>query len=75
MAEPGGGAVAAVITAAIEHSEEWGRVWFGLLFWGSVFNAIALEVVPDATTAARVVASFGAGLAIGVVGKLRGRWL
>ena len=25
------------------HIANWNMVWFGLIFWGSVFNAIAIQ--------------------------------
>jgi len=25
-----------------QHLEQWGLVWFGLLFWGSIFGAILM---------------------------------
>ena len=29
-----------IITLFFEHITTWGLVWFGLIFWGSIFNAI-----------------------------------
>ena len=29
-------ALARMIGGLIQHSETWGKVWFGLVFWGSV---------------------------------------
>jgi len=46
-------------------------VWFGLIFWGSVFNAIAIQF--------EVILSsliwYLCGLAIGLIAKIRGTWL
>ena len=27
-----------------QHLEQWGLVWFGLLFWGSIFGAVLMYV-------------------------------
>jgi len=46
-------------------------VWFGLIFWGSVFNAIAIQF--------EVMFSsfiwYLSGLALGLIAKIRGSWL
>ena len=53
------------------HISKWNMVWFGLIFWGSVFNAIAiqLEVMLDS------LIWYLCGLAIGLIAKIRGTWL
>lgn len=38
-----------IFTKAIEHSENWGKVWFGLIFIGSILNATAVKFFPDST--------------------------
>ena len=63
------------IGAGIAHSEEWGMLWFGLIFWGSVINAIALSFLSTADPALVAWASYATGLAIGAFAKARGRWL
>ena len=63
------------IGAAIDHSQSWGMLWFGLVFWGSVINAIALQVLPTAAPALVAWASYATGLAIGAFAKARGGWL
>ena len=63
------------VTALIQHSERWGKLWFGLLFWGSVLFAAAQRVWPEGSGAALAIASFGIGLAIGAVAHARGKWL
>ena len=27
-----------------QHLQQWGLVWFGLLFWGSIFGAVLMYV-------------------------------
>ena len=68
-------AVARVLAALIGHSERWGKLWFGLLFWGSVLFAVARQVWPDSSDTVLGVASFAVGLAIGAIAHVRGKWL
>ena len=63
------------ITKAIAHSETWGKVWFGLIFLGSVFNALLIEFNADIGNFTRISLAFGIGLALGIVAHLRGRWV
>lgn len=53
------------------HIANWNMVWFGLIFWGSVFNAIAnnyeLTLNP--------ILWYVCGLLLGSVAKIRGTWL
>ena len=63
------------VLAAIDHSERWGVVWFGLIFWGSVLNALGPQLLPGVPDTPRSVGLFAVGLAVGLVAKLRGRWL
>ncbi len=63
------------IGAGIAHSEEWGMIWFGLIFWGSVINAISLNILPAADQILVAWASYATGLAIGAFAKVRGHWI
>ena len=63
------------VTAALEHSETWGMVWFGLLFWGSVLFAVAQQTFADASPWTVGWAAYATGLAAGLVAKVRGGWL
>lgn len=74
-AEPTPGGVARALTAVIEHTQTWGMVWFGLIFWGNVLNAIGTEVWPDADSLVVAAGAAVVGLATGVVAKVRGRWI
>ena len=53
------------------HISNWNMVWFGLIFWGSVFNAIAIQF--------EVMFSsfiwYLSGLALGLIAKIRVSWL
>ena len=63
------------IGAGIAHSQQWGMLWFGLIFWGSVINVIALNTLTGAEPALVAWASYATGLAFGAFAKARGRWL
>tara|TARA_B100001063_G_scaffold49211_1_gene43147 strand:- start:152 stop:352 length:201 start_codon:yes stop_codon:yes gene_type:complete len=58
-------------TILSNHISKWNMVWFGLIFWGSVFNAIAIQL--------EVMLSpliwYLCGLALGLIAKIRGTWL
>ena len=58
-------------TILSNHISKWNMVWFGLIFWGSVFNAIAIqfEVMLSA------LIWYLCGLALGLIAKIRGTWL
>lgn len=69
------GVVERVLVAAIEHSENWGKVWFGLIFWGSVLFAVAQRIWPDGNGVVMLGASLAIGLATGIAAHVRGYWL
>ncbi len=64
-----------LIAKAIEHSENWGMVWFGLIFWGSVLNALIPLYLPTLANSVGTLSAFALGLALGVTAKIRGGWL
>jgi hypothetical protein len=53
-----------------QHLDQWSLVWFGLLFWGSIFGAVLMYVF-DANL---LISSVGylLGLAFGAVAKNKG---
>ncbi len=57
------------------HIDKWRKVWFGLIFWGSIFNAVApnIEILENQPYLAFLC--FGAGFLMGLVAKIRGTWL
>lgn len=63
------------LEAGFTHSETWGMVWFGLIFWGSVINAIAQQLLPGTDTMLIAWAAYATGFGIGAFAKARGRWL
>tara|TARA_B100000686_G_scaffold353219_1_gene457933 strand:- start:1491 stop:1730 length:240 start_codon:yes stop_codon:yes gene_type:complete len=67
--------IARVIGGLIAHSEAWGKIWFGLFFWGAVLFAISQRVWPDTNNTALLAGSLLIGLASGVAAHIRGYWL
>ena len=56
---------------ALNHITKWEMVWFGLIFWGSVFNAIAIRYQFNDIT----IYCYILGLCLGFIAKIRGTWL
>ena len=63
------------LAAAIQHSNTWGPVWFGLIFIGSVLNAVGSDLWPDVHNLTLAAVSGAVGLGAGLVAKRRGVWL
>ena len=53
------------------HIANWNMVWFCLIFWGSVFNAIAIQFEVMLSSAIWYLC----GAVLGVIAKIRGTWL
>ena len=53
------------------HISNWNMVWFGLIFWGSVFNAIAINY----ELTLNPMHWYAFGLLLGSLAKIRGTWL
>ncbi|MEM9201824.1 MAG: hypothetical protein AAGC53_09190 [Actinomycetota bacterium] len=64
-----------LLDAGLAHVDEWGSVWFGAIFWGSILVAAGRELVPNAAVllVAAISAAIGAGA--GLVARRRGYWL
>jgi hypothetical protein len=58
-------------TILSNHISKWNMVWFGLIFWGSVFNAIAIQFEVMLSS----LIWYSCGLALGLIAKIRGTWL
>ena len=63
------------LKAWLEHCGEWGNVWFGTLFWGSILGAGFLQVFPTSDGPTVYLISAACGATLGLVAKLRGRWV
>ena len=58
-----------------DHIDSWRKFWFGLIFLGSIFNAIAEKSNYFESTPNITVLAFALGGLIGLIAKLRGAWL
>ena len=67
--------LARIIGVLIQHSETWGKIWFGLIFWGSVFFAVSTRFWPDTNDIILLSASLIIGLTAGIYAHIRGYWL
>ncbi len=57
------------------HIQDWGKAWFGLIFWGSIFNEL-LSFNPFQAMDINVnIFPYLLGLILGLVAKFRGRWV
>ena len=64
-----------IIAGLVEHSQTWGKVWFGLIFWGCVLFALSKKVWPEANSALLLAISLIFGLTSGIYAHIRGYWL
>ena len=53
----------------------YNKIWFGLIFIGSVLNAVSQELVVLNEIPYLSSISFLLGLVIGLVAHIRGKWL
>ena len=51
------------------------KIWFGIIFIGSVLNAVSQELVVLNQVPYITLISFLSGFAIGIVAHIRGKWL
>ena len=58
-------------TIISNHISNLNMVWFGLIFWGSILNAIAANY----ETTLSPILWYACGLLLGTVAKIRGTWL
>jgi len=59
----------------LNHISNWGKVWFGFIFLGSVFNATFEKISLLSDVPYISVFAFGSGGLIGFLAKMRGAWL
>ena len=57
------------------HIENWKKFWFGLIFFGCIFIALADKSTYLSTMTIISLIAFGLGAFIGLVAKYRGEWL
>ncbi len=65
----------AVIEKILDHIANWGKFWFGLIFLGSIFNAIFEKSSLFNDSFNISILSFVLGGLIGLIAKFRGAWL
>ena len=53
----------------------YNKIWFGLIFIGSVLNAVSQELVVLNEVPYLSLISFLSGFVIGLVAHIRGKWL
>ena len=58
-----------------DHISNWNKVWFGLVFIGSVINAVLKKFNLVGDSPYVLVFAYVAGALIGLVAKIRGAWL
>ncbi|EKO36893.1 hypothetical protein B273_1037 [SAR86 cluster bacterium SAR86E] len=64
-----------LIEKILNHISNWGKVWFGLIFLGSIFNATFEKISLLSDMPYISVFAFGSGALIGFLAKMRGAWL
>ena len=64
-----------LIEKILNHISNWGKFWFGLIFLGSIFNAILEKFTSLSGTSDTWILAFGLGALIGLIAKVRGAWL
>ena len=67
--------VARVIGVIVQHDQTWGKVWFGLIFWGCVLYAVSQRIWPETNNALLLTVSMVLGLTSGIYAHIRGYWL
>ena len=66
---------ARIIGGLVQHAQIWGKVWFGLIFWGCVLYAVSQRIWPEADNALLLVVCLILGLFSGIYAHIRGYWL
>jgi hypothetical protein len=59
----------------LEKILEYNKAWFGLIFIGSVLNAVSQKIVVLNEVPYLTSISFLLGFVIGLVAHIRGKWL
>jgi hypothetical protein len=59
----------------LETNLAYNKIWFGLIFIGSVLNAVSQEIVVLNEVPYLSSISFLLGFIIGLVAHIRGKWL
>ena len=65
----------ALVESLSDHIENWGMVWFGLIFLGSIFNEFFIFNALNISVLNINLFPYLLGLMLGLVAKYRGRWI
>lgn len=65
----------ALVESLSDHIENWGMVWFGLIFLGSIFNEFSLFNTLNISVLNINLFPYLFGLTFGLVAKYRGSWI
>ena len=61
-----------IVPLFFEHITNWGLVWFGIIFWGSIFNGIFLYFLDSNHSLVFTLTAYLLGLVLGLFGKYKG---
>jgi hypothetical protein len=61
-----------IVTLFVEYLTNWGLVWFGVIFWGSIFNAISAHFFQSSNQFVFTLVAYLLGLILGLLAKYRG---
>ena len=64
--------IKSIIELFFQHLSSWGLVWFGLIFWGSIFNAISTYLFQDTHDLIFIISAYTLGLMLGLLAKFKG---
>jgi len=64
-----------LVEKLLNHISNWGKLWFGLIFLGSILNETfeKFNILNGSSYIWLIV--FGSGALIGLIAKIRGAWL
>ena len=61
-----------IVTLFVEHLTNWGLVWFGVIFWGSILNATSAYFLENSHQLAFTLLAYSLGLTLGLSAKYKG---
>ena len=59
----------------LENILAYNKIWFGIIFIGSIINAVSHELVILSSVPYLSSISFLSGFVIGLIAHIRGKWL
>ena len=64
-----------LVEKLLNHISNWGKLWFGLIFLGSILNETFEKFnILNGSSYIWLIA-FGSGALLGLIAKIRGAWL